>query len=222
MIDLRETRYSFRLHEFPMQAALRIQPESAYLKSQVDDYSVARMIDGNTPPEAKILSLVSVANAYLARDVRVSWQSAESDRLLESLRRALDSSEPHTQWTEAWPIESLQALRVRALEPNTSEWQIDEMRIYSGTDLVYPSPHWQLRAWPNRWEAPLAFDEDHDAPLAAGPRHNRQVPMRTLEESAGSNSHGASIRESSFAVCAGPMVAPPIKSTALQPAPSLH
>ena len=32
------------------------------------------------------------------------------------------------------------------------------MAIYSGSDLVYPSPHWELRAWPNSWEAPLALD----------------------------------------------------------------
>lgn len=160
VIDLRETRYSFRLHEFPIAAALRIEPEPTYLKRHLDDYTVARMIEANTPPDAKILGLISVANAYLTRDVRVTWQSAESDRLLDSLRRALDSTEPLSLWTAVWPIESMQALRLRIRSPARAEWKIDEMRIYSGADMVYPSPHWQLRVWPNRWEAPLAFDDN--------------------------------------------------------------
>jgi hypothetical protein len=25
---------------------------------------------------------------------------------------------------------------------------------------VYPSPQWQLRAWPNRWESPLVLDDN--------------------------------------------------------------
>lgn len=160
VIDLRETRYAFRLHEFPIAAALRVEPEVAYLKRHLDDYTVAKMIEANTPPDAKILGLISVANAYLARDVRVSWQSAESDRLLDSLRHALESTAPLEEWHAAWPLESLQALRFRVPGPSLSESEIDEVRIYSGADLVYPSPHWQLRAWPNRWEAPLVFDDN--------------------------------------------------------------
>lgn len=159
-IDLWETRYAFRLHEFPLAAAVRLEPESAYLKRHLDDYTVARMIEDKTPPDAKILGLISVANAYLARDARVTWQSAETDRLLEALRRALQFAEPLTEWKAAWPAESLQALRFRLPVASRSEWEIDEVRIYSGADLVYPSPHWQLRAWPNRWEAPQALDDN--------------------------------------------------------------
>lgn len=160
VIDLRETLYAFRLHEFPLAAALRIEPEAAYLKRHLDEYTVAKMIEENTPPDAKILGLISVANAYLDRDVRVSWQSAESERLLYALRSALRLAEPLYEWNAAWPPQSLQALRFRLPGASGSEGEIDEVRIHSGGDLVYPSPHWQLRAWPNRWESPLALDDN--------------------------------------------------------------
>jgi 4-amino-4-deoxy-L-arabinose transferase-like glycosyltransferase len=160
VIDLWETRYAFRLHEFPLAAALRIEPEPTYLKRHLDEYTVAKMIEEKTPPDAKILGLISVANAYLARDVRVTWQSAESDRLLDSLLRALESTDPLDEWTAAWPLQSLQALRFRLPAASRSECEIDEVRIYSGADRVYPSPQWQLRAWPNRWESPLVLDDN--------------------------------------------------------------
>jgi hypothetical protein len=38
------------------------------------------------------------------------------------------------------------------------EWDIDEVQLYSGDEAIFNSPQWTLRAWPNRWEAPLAFD----------------------------------------------------------------
>src|SRR5262249_9008731 len=59
IIDLRETRYAFRLHEFPLQAALRLEPETAYL-DQLDEFKLARAIETHTPPQAKILALTTV------------------------------------------------------------------------------------------------------------------------------------------------------------------
>jgi hypothetical protein len=68
----------------------------------------------------------------------------------------------------------------------------------------------------------MEFDEDHKPPLPAEPRHTRQVPITTSEENTGSNSQGTSMRESSLATWAGPIVAAPLKFVALQAAPLLH
>jgi hypothetical protein len=116
------------------------------------------MVEAKTPPDAKILSLTTVANAYLSRDVRVSWQSAESDNLLDSLRLAAVSRESLFDWRATWPLGLFRRLRFRLSLASNSECDIDDIRIYSGEDLVYTSPNWTLRAWPNSWEAPLALD----------------------------------------------------------------
>jgi 4-amino-4-deoxy-L-arabinose transferase-like glycosyltransferase len=158
LIDLREKRYTFRLHEFPLRAALRAEPEDDYLWRHADEFKLARIVESQTPPDAKILALLSVANAYLARDVRVGWQSAQTDNLLDSLRLAAISSEPWYAWQASWPIASFQRLRFRVPAARPSECDFNDVFIYSGNDLVYPSPHWALRAWPNSWEAPLALD----------------------------------------------------------------
>jgi hypothetical protein len=38
------------------------------------------------------------------------------------------------------------------------EWDISEIRLFSGEYRVFNSPEWSLNGWPNRWEGPLAFD----------------------------------------------------------------
>jgi 4-amino-4-deoxy-L-arabinose transferase-like glycosyltransferase len=159
VIDTWETRYAFRLHEFPWRAALRIEPEPEYLKKRFDEYNVAKLIERATPPEARTLALLTVANAYLDRDVTVTWQSAEGDQMLDTLRlAALYTGDSLFDWKASWPIQPLRAVRFRLPVSHPGEWDISEAQLYSGEDRVFSSPQWTLNAWPNPWEAPLAFD----------------------------------------------------------------
>jgi hypothetical protein len=159
VLDSWERRYSFRLHEFPLAAALRIEREAEYCKRRFEEYNVARMVEGATPPGARTLALMTVANAYLDRDVAVSWQSAEADRLLDTLRLAsLYSTTPTFDWKATWPEQTVRTLRFRMPAAYDGEWDINEVRLSSGEDRVFNSPQWTLNGWPNRWEAPFAFD----------------------------------------------------------------
>jgi hypothetical protein len=156
-----ETRYEFRLHDFPVEAALRIESEEQYCRRLVDEYNVAKMVEHLAPPGSRTLALLSVANAYLARDVSVTWQSAEGERLLDSLRLAsVYSSSPAYDWKASWPMETLRALRFRLPAGYPGECDISEVLLFSGEDPIFPSPEWTVSAWPNRWEGPLAFDDN--------------------------------------------------------------
>src|SRR5215471_8041034 len=114
VLDLWETRYSFRLHEFPIAAALRLESEDAYCKRRFEEYNVAKMVERGTPPGSRTLALMTVASAYLDREVAVSWQSAESDRLLDTVRLAsLYSTTPTFDWKAVWPETVMRTLRFR-------------------------------------------------------------------------------------------------------------
>ena len=161
VLDLWETRYSFRLHEFPVAAALRIESESDYCKRRLDEYNVVKMVERATPPDSRTLALMTVATAYLDREVAVTWQSAEADRLLDTLRLAsVYSSTPSFDWKAAWPAQTIRTLRFRMPAAYDGEWDINEVRLFSGDDRVFNSPQWTLSGWPNHWEAPLAFDSN--------------------------------------------------------------
>jgi hypothetical protein len=150
----------FRLHEFPWRAALRIQPEAEYLNARVPEYAAAKMMERATPPAARIFSLTSVATAYLARDALVRWHSAEAERIFGALQMAfIRGDDWFFDWKGAWDGQPLRALRFRLPEDNRMNFDFSEVRLYSGETRVYDSPRWTLRAWPNIWDAPLAFDE---------------------------------------------------------------
>jgi len=152
--------YQFRLHEFPWRAALRIEPEDHYLANHIPEYGVAQMLERNTPPGARIFSLIPVANAYQTREVTVAWTSAEGDRMTDALRvAALFPDDWFFDWRASWPIQSLRALRFRMPAAYHGEWDIAEVQLFSDDVPIFTSPQWTLRAWPNRWEAPLAFDQ---------------------------------------------------------------
>ena len=159
VIDLWEKRYAFRLHEFPLAAALRIEPEADYLRHHLNEYGVAKMIEQATPPNSHTLALVSVASAYLDRDVDVTWQSAQTDSLLDTLRLAgLYTGTSAYDWKAEWPEQALGALRFRIPVTYDGEWDISEVQLYSGEYRVSNSPQWTLAGWPPPWEGSLAFD----------------------------------------------------------------
>ena len=154
VLDAWETRYSFRLHEFPLAAAVGAESEADYCKRRFEEYNVARMIQRATPPDARILALLSVASAYLDREVAVTWQSAEADQLLDTLRLAsLYSTSPTFDWKAVWPEQVVRALRFRMPAGYEGEWDISEVQLFSGEDRLFNSPQWTIGGWPNRWEA---------------------------------------------------------------------
>jgi hypothetical protein len=159
VLDTWETRYSFRLHEFPLAAAVGAESAAEYCKRTFEEYNVARMIQRATPPDSRTLALLSVASAYLDREVAVTWQSAEADQLLDTLRLAsVYSTTPTFDWKAVWGERAVRAVRFRMPVGYQGEWDINEVQLFSGEDRVFNSPQWTLGGWPNRWELPLAFD----------------------------------------------------------------
>lgn len=155
-----QPEYSFRLHRFPLAAALRTEPERDYLVRSIPEYPVAHMVGKNTPADARIFSFDPVANAYLPRTVTVSWQSAEGDRMADALHAAF-YPETLYQRDARWQSEPLMGFRFRVPAAHQGEWDVQEMEIYSKGKRVPAAADWTLRAWPNVWEAPLAVDNNY-------------------------------------------------------------
>jgi hypothetical protein len=86
------------------------------------------------------------------------WHSAQADRLTDALRVAVARHDALFDVKAEWPSREMSGLRIRVPEASPVEWMIHEVTLYCGGDAVADSPHWQLHAWPNAWELPLAFD----------------------------------------------------------------
>jgi hypothetical protein len=159
VLDALQPPWTFRLHEFPLRAALRLEPEPHYLEAHTTEYAAARMIEAHTPPGARIFSFDQVAAAYLDRDVRVSWQSAECDRFADMFYLVTHAATDYFyNWRFEFPPQALRAVQFRIPSSSPNEWDADEVQFVSNGEQLDPSPAWSLRAKPNVWEAPLAFD----------------------------------------------------------------
>ena len=149
--------YAWRLERIPWRAALRIQSERDYLESVLPAYGVARLVQDNTKPGSRIFSLISVPEAYTDREVLEFWHSAQAEQLLDTLRVAAQN-DPVYDVRADWDPRPLGGVRIRVPRASPVEWQIHEITLYSGEYPVSAGPEWELRAWPNEWELPLAFD----------------------------------------------------------------
>jgi hypothetical protein len=161
--------YTWRLERIPWRAALRIQAERDYLSSVLPAYQVARLLQDNTQPGEKVFSLISVPEAYTDREVLEFWHSAQADQLLDTLQVAMTPNDTLFDVSADWSPHPIWGLRIRAPQAAQAEWQIHEIKLYSGDHPVPGNPQWELQAWPNVWELPLAFDR------------NRATRWRSLE-----------------------------------------
>jgi hypothetical protein len=159
VLALYQPAQAWRLQKLPWRAALRLESEHDYLARAVWEYRLSELLRQQTRPGETTFALIGVPAAYVDRPIVDWWESALADRLLDTLKVAsVYSSAPFFDLRADWPAASLNGLRFRLTQPHPGEWHADEIRLYNGPDRVYNSPQWLLSAWPNPWEAPLAFD----------------------------------------------------------------
>jgi Dolichyl-phosphate-mannose-protein mannosyltransferase len=153
-----QTLAAWKLPPLPWRAALRIEPEESYLSRTVWAYPVLKLLRENTRPNETTFALLSLPTAYNDRRVVDFWETALADRVMDALGVAYWRFELRGEW----PSQFFKGLRFRlASPPIPNEWDVSEIRLYSGSDRVGNSRQWMPNAWPNPWEASLAFDDNY-------------------------------------------------------------
>jgi hypothetical protein len=151
-----------RLSTFPFRAALRLEPEAAYLTRNRPDYLVDRMIEREVPPGERVFSFEQIAGAWTTREIRAAYTGAENEVLSDTLSAAL-SLESVPLPAQVFRFEPRQLRRLRAIQtarPRSGMWSVNEFQIFSHGMPLRPGGAWRLTANPNPWDAPLAFDNN--------------------------------------------------------------
>jgi hypothetical protein len=152
--------YAPRLTASPIRAALRIEPEEAYLTRNSPGYLVNRMIEREVPPGEKVFSFEQIPAAWTTREILAAYTGAQNEVLSDTLSTAL-SLESVPVPAEVFRFEPRQVRRLRAVQtarPTSGMWSVNEFQIFS---RGIPLPHdgsWRLSANPNPWDVQLAFD----------------------------------------------------------------
>jgi len=80
-VDGYATPSAWRLRDVPLKAALRIEPEEAFLRARLPNYAVARLVEGKTPAGSRVLAGTPPPEAYTSRDIVTGYQAALNNTL---------------------------------------------------------------------------------------------------------------------------------------------
>ena len=152
--------YAWRLVSFPLKAALRIEPEDAYLSRRSPEYRVARLLEKSVPPNEPVFSFSQVAEAYTSRNVLVSYMGAENEKLCDILWNPIIGGLQASRVLKfSFPPREVRKIRVvQTAWANSAQWSVAEFRVFHNGSELPRSPDWRITAWPNRWDVQLAFD----------------------------------------------------------------
>jgi hypothetical protein len=170
--------WNWRIGGFPWREALRMESVEPYILKNLPDYRWKQPIELHVPPGERVFSFAGRPDGYIDRDIVVSYESSLGNLVQDILWAPQAHAPAIRQRFRFLPVET-RSVRVANNATNNNFWTVAEMRIFSqGRELARASD-WKVSAWPNGWEAPLAFDNSYATRWSTwqgiGPRVHLQV-----------------------------------------------
>jgi hypothetical protein len=152
--------WNWRISSFPGRTALRLDPEAPFILKSIGDFALKLPIELAVPSNERIFSFAGRPEAYIDRDIIVSYESTLGNLANDILWTPQAHKPAFAQRFKFLPV-TTRGVRVLNIASGTDFWTVSEMRMrFQGRELTR-SPAWRLSAWPNGWEVPLAFDNSY-------------------------------------------------------------
>ena len=152
--------WNWRLSSFPWRVALRMDSVTPFILKSIPDYALKVPIEQQVPRGERIFSFAGRPEAYIDRDIIVSYESTLGN-LAHDILWAPQAHKPTiAQHFKFMPI-STRGVRVVNVASAPDFWTVAEMRLRSQGRELPRSPSWRLSASPNGWEVQLAFDNSY-------------------------------------------------------------
>lgn len=149
---------AWRLRGLPWKAALRIEPESEYLRRSLYEFSFVEKAAPRVGADS-LLDLYGLPYAYLNTVPLGPLSSAAFDNAATALALAHAARPERIAVMRAeWPTQFVRAVRVRLAADWPDLWSIQDVRFEWRSRRVPVSAAWLLEARPNAGDAWLALD----------------------------------------------------------------
>src|ERR1035437_2552241 len=152
--------WDWRISSFPDRVALRLDPVTHYILNSIGDYALKVPIELHVPRGERVFSFAGRPQAYIDRDIVVSYESTLGN-LANDILWAPQAHNPATEEHFKFLPVTTRGVRVVNTVKGADFWTVAEMRLRSQGRELARSPGWRLSAWPNGWEAQLAFDNSY-------------------------------------------------------------
>ena len=176
--------WNWRISSFPCRAALRRDPAGLYILNNIGDYALKVPIELHVPRGERIFSFAGRPEAYIDRDIIVSYESTLGNLAQDILWTPQGHNPANAQHFKFLPV-STRGVRVVNIATGSGFWTVSEMRLLSKGRELPRSPSWRVSAWPNGREAPLAFDNSYATRWstweAVAPRTRLQVEFPSAQ-----------------------------------------
>jgi hypothetical protein len=152
--------WNWRIGRFPKGEALRNVSVEPYILKNLPDYGLKQAIEMYVPPNEPIFSFAGRPNSYIDRDIVVSYESTLGNLVQDILWAPQTHFPVIHQSFRFFPVET-RSVRVVNNATNDNFWTVAEMRVFSQGSEIPRAADWKVSAWPNGWEAGLAFDNSY-------------------------------------------------------------
>jgi hypothetical protein len=152
--------WDWRISSFPYRVALRLDPVTPYILNSIGDYALKVPIELHVPRGARVFSFAGRPQAYIDRDIVVSYESTLGNLANDILWAPQAHNAATAEHFKFLPV-TTRGVRMVNTAKGADFWTVAEMRLRSQGRELARSPGWRLSAWPNGWEAPLAFDNSY-------------------------------------------------------------
>jgi hypothetical protein len=153
--------WAWRLSPVPLRSALRHEPEPAFIERHSEEYALKGAIESNVPPNSPIFAPSGKPEAYLNREIIVSYESTLGNLAYDiNMSPVADYVPTHRVRFRFLPV-ATRGVRVLQTASGKGFWTVAEMRLFSQGRELPRDPGWRLTARPNGWEVQLAFDNSY-------------------------------------------------------------
>jgi hypothetical protein len=151
---------AWRLFRIPVKAALRLEPEDAYLSRRSQQYNYARLIERVVPKGERVFAFTQMGDSYSSHETLVRYQAASNEVLGDMLWTPLfNGFQPTRVLKFQFPKSLLRKMRlVQTAQSQEVIWGVTELRVFHAGQELARAPEWRLTAHPNPWDVQLAFD----------------------------------------------------------------
>ena len=157
----RYTGPAWKLPHVTWRSVFRMEPEAWSLNRRLDQYGIGLALEKNVPADQPVFSFEATQSAYHTRKIVVSWESSMGRRLEDAIVAGLEDQSTVQRHEYRFPERAVARMRLVETESSAAdEWSVGELRVFRQGAEIPRSSGWRLRAWPNPWDVPLAFDNN--------------------------------------------------------------
>jgi hypothetical protein len=152
--------WNWRISSFPGRVALRLDPVEPFVLKNLPDYALKVPVELAVPKGERIFSFAGRPQAYIDRDIIVSYESTLGNLANDILWTPQAHKPSHSEHFHFLPV-TTRAVRVVNIASAPDFWTVSEMRLRLQGRELPRSAEWRISGSPNGWEAPLAFDNSY-------------------------------------------------------------